>query len=367
MSVNATGTYRAVVVNNNDPLYQQRVTLNVPQILGNAESNWALPSSPTSFIPKPGQVVWASFDGGDVNAPIYNPVGLTEIKATLDSFPDPTSLSVALQLVTQANAVADGNVNIFYQSSPPAAEGDGDYWLRTTDDHLFQWNAATSNWDAVVNYGVVGAIVKANTAQATADGKIVAYYDAASPWEAGATGHDSDVGDLWYDTSDGNHPYYWDGTQWADLRDSSIATLKSMQDDLIDSVTSTASNVDDLSAQTNQMSADFADYQSTIDSTLTNLQAGFDVLSGIGEAGVEEDYFWVGDTPTAGSPVKLVQISAFVQAALGAGDGASLAALLGLVSGLAMGDVAYTNTTPPMTTFYNVFTANGLPAQPWNA
>lgn len=31
------------------------------------------------------------------------------------------------------------------------------------------------------------------------------------------------IGDLWYDTSDGNAPYFWDGTDWVDARDENIA------------------------------------------------------------------------------------------------------------------------------------------------
>lgn len=66
------GIYTASVVNNNDPKGENRVTMLVPQILGTAVSNWAVPlgffiSSP----PPPGTLVHGMFLGGDLNYPVY--------------------------------------------------------------------------------------------------------------------------------------------------------------------------------------------------------------------------------------------------------------------------------------------------------
>ena len=67
------GVYGASVINNNDPLKQNRVQLQIPQILGLATSNWAkpmgLPSNGTP--PSPGTYVLAMFIGGDRNYPTY--------------------------------------------------------------------------------------------------------------------------------------------------------------------------------------------------------------------------------------------------------------------------------------------------------
>lgn len=66
------GVYRASVVSNSDPAVQQRVTLKIPQVLGDATSNWAEAvdnASPT--LPDPGTMVYAQFIGGDVNHPMY--------------------------------------------------------------------------------------------------------------------------------------------------------------------------------------------------------------------------------------------------------------------------------------------------------
>jgi len=46
------------------------------------------------------------------------------------------------------------------------------------------------------------------------DSKVTTFYEASQP-SANA------VGDIWYDTSDNNHPYRWDGNQWVDIQDKS--------------------------------------------------------------------------------------------------------------------------------------------------
>lgn len=47
------------------------VTLRVPQVLGNAESNLAVPALPVSSAPDVGTTVYVMFAGGDVNHPVY--------------------------------------------------------------------------------------------------------------------------------------------------------------------------------------------------------------------------------------------------------------------------------------------------------
>lgn len=108
-------------------------------------------------------------------------------------------------------------------------------------------------------------------------------------------------------------------------------------------------------------------YMSTTDGALAGLQGAYDVLTGLGTAGVEEDYIWVGDDPAL-STVKSVQISTYVQAGLYAGDSATLAGYFGLWNQTDIGDITFSGSaSPPMTTFYDVFTANGRSALPWNA
>lgn len=67
----ALGIYKAVVVDNNDPLKSFRVVCKIPQVLGDALSNWCVPVVPTIFKPRIGEVVWVQFANGDTSAPMY--------------------------------------------------------------------------------------------------------------------------------------------------------------------------------------------------------------------------------------------------------------------------------------------------------
>ncbi len=73
------GKYRGLVTDNNDPRNLGRVKAQVPEVLGNIESGWALPCSPYSgngsgvyTVPEPGAGVWIEFEAGDVSRPIWS-------------------------------------------------------------------------------------------------------------------------------------------------------------------------------------------------------------------------------------------------------------------------------------------------------
>jgi hypothetical protein len=65
------GTYKAVVVDNNDPQGSYRVICQIPQVLGDAHSNWCEPTVPTIFLPRIGEIVWVQFVDGDPAFPLY--------------------------------------------------------------------------------------------------------------------------------------------------------------------------------------------------------------------------------------------------------------------------------------------------------
>lgn len=66
------GAYQAFVIRNDDPKGTHRVTLQIPQVLGTATSQWASPASvAVTSAPAVGTVVTAMFLGGDINHPVY--------------------------------------------------------------------------------------------------------------------------------------------------------------------------------------------------------------------------------------------------------------------------------------------------------
>jgi uncharacterized protein involved in type VI secretion and phage assembly len=72
------GKFRGQVTDNADPLGLGRVRAKVPDVLGEHESGWALPSVPFAgkgvglfLIPPQGANVWIEFEHGDADYPIW--------------------------------------------------------------------------------------------------------------------------------------------------------------------------------------------------------------------------------------------------------------------------------------------------------
>jgi uncharacterized protein involved in type VI secretion and phage assembly len=73
------GKYRAVVVDVDDPKKMGRITVNVPEVLQETETPWALPAAPFAgpdhglvLIPEVGDGVWIEFEAGDISRPIWS-------------------------------------------------------------------------------------------------------------------------------------------------------------------------------------------------------------------------------------------------------------------------------------------------------
>ncbi len=73
------GKYRATVVDNMDPQKRGRLRLQIPSVLADQQSNWALPCMPYGglegqgmfMIPDVDAQVWVEFEEGDINRPIW--------------------------------------------------------------------------------------------------------------------------------------------------------------------------------------------------------------------------------------------------------------------------------------------------------
>jgi uncharacterized protein involved in type VI secretion and phage assembly len=74
------GKYRGQVTDNNDPDNLGRVKANVPRLLGDEETGWALPAfvyggtteQGLFAVPDIGAGVWIEFEGGDLSYPIWS-------------------------------------------------------------------------------------------------------------------------------------------------------------------------------------------------------------------------------------------------------------------------------------------------------
>lgn len=94
---------------------------------------------------------------------------------------------------------------------------------------LIEENAAIYAWDASEQALVTATaptvydplnspyILAISDAEAAADGKIVSFYQTTAPTAQG-------VGDIWFDTDDGNKMYRWNGSSWIVAQDTAIST-----------------------------------------------------------------------------------------------------------------------------------------------
>ena len=64
------GTYRASVVDDADPMQQQRLQVVVPDVYGDL-AVWAVPAGSTVALPALGDLVWVSFEHGDTAYPVW--------------------------------------------------------------------------------------------------------------------------------------------------------------------------------------------------------------------------------------------------------------------------------------------------------
>ena len=72
------GKYRGLVVDVDDPEKLGRITAQVPEVLGETDSPWALPCVPFAgashglvLLPEVGDGVWIEFEAGDPSRPIW--------------------------------------------------------------------------------------------------------------------------------------------------------------------------------------------------------------------------------------------------------------------------------------------------------
>ena len=73
------GKYRGMVFNNIDPMQMGRIIVQVPDVLGEIPSSWAMPCFPVTgkqmgfwSIPQIGTGVWVEFEQGEPDHPIWS-------------------------------------------------------------------------------------------------------------------------------------------------------------------------------------------------------------------------------------------------------------------------------------------------------
>jgi hypothetical protein len=190
------------------------------------------PAQPTGQVPGDVGDLW--FDTDDGNK-MYRYSGSAWVVAQDQSIAAAISAAAAASAAAgTAQTTADSKIVTLYQTAPPSGTGrtTGDLWVDTDDfNHLYRWSgsawvsvrdttiAAAAAAAAAAQTAANNAATAAATAQATADGAIRTYYQSSAPTGLNGT---TDVGDMWFDTDDGQ-AYRWNGTTWVIIEDNSIA------------------------------------------------------------------------------------------------------------------------------------------------
>lgn len=154
-----------------------------------------------------------------------------------------TGIGTAIQDASDAQSTADKKTITFFQDNAPTTSdeaelGEGDLWVDTNDGNkLYRYQYVTVDgqqeldWVTVRDAGIQSALDNAATAQSTADGKILTFYQDDAP-----TISDNDelgLGDIWFDTNDGRKMYRYQITgqaengddvyEWVAIPDAAIA------------------------------------------------------------------------------------------------------------------------------------------------
>lgn len=118
----------------------------------------------------------------------------------------------AVIAASNAQATADGKVDIFYQSTAPTTMSVGDLWINTANGNkTYRYSGTT--WVLVENSDITAALTNSNLAQATADGKVTVFFQISAP----PSNSGRKYGDLWFDIDDSDRPYMFNGTSWIDI------------------------------------------------------------------------------------------------------------------------------------------------------
>lgn len=150
-------------------------------------------------------------------------------------------IATALDRLDDAEALIDGKIDFYYQTSapvevpagnPPIVFKEGDRWVNTADGKEYRWNNTTNQWVQIENSDFAQAVQDASDALALADHKVTLYVGTSAP--TGTVELPLKIGDMWIDTSIVNPGdpvndqfslnllYVWDGTEWVARRDGKV-------------------------------------------------------------------------------------------------------------------------------------------------
>ncbi|WFC43172.1 hypothetical protein [Pseudoxanthomonas sp. SE1] len=168
----------------------------------------------------------------DIDGIMVEPMDGNLVQASTYCRGTANGISLAALIAAQnAQATADGQIDIYRQPTAPAIGGAGaklgDYWQDSDDGRW--WYCNGSSWVESPDNRLPQAIIdaaaaqsSANTAQSTANARIRLFVQDASP-----AGGSYIVGDMWYRPSY-RETFYWNGTGWSKNADDFASATDSL-------------------------------------------------------------------------------------------------------------------------------------------
>lgn len=164
-------------------------------------------------------------------------------------------------------AIQDGIIITFYQSSIPEAKHVGDLWYVTDElegyikGKIYRYDG--TSWVVLNDPAIQEAFDEANEARLVADGKIQSFYSNTEPTE------NMGVGDLWIDLANNNQLYRYNGTNWVAVYDTRINDLVTNVNSLTERVTTIETDLGEIDLKVQENTTTITTIEGDIDNVET--------------------------------------------------------------------------------------------------
>lgn len=215
-------------------------------------------------------------------------------------------------------AIQDGIIITFYQSSIPEAKHVGDLWYVTGElegyikGKIYRYDG--TNWVVLNDPAIQEAFDEANEARLVADGKIQSFYSDTEPTE------NMGVGDLWIDLANNNQLYRYNGTNWVAVYDTRINDLVTSVDSVTERVTTIETDLGEIDLKVQENTTTITTIEGNVNN-ITNTQAQSEGKNIHIEDSAEEPFVDISlhgestqnGTPTPDSPIDIENIEGNIE------------------------------------------------------
>lgn len=138
-----------------------------------------------------------------------------------------TGSSTVYEYIPDTSMEAPGSLTGFIDYDWDLAEETGENWISSTISQVgFKLAAGQTlhfDWVAVGRIAPGASYSQVEAVRVLSDNKTRVFFQATAPTNPYSDGYALKANDLWFDTDDGNKPYRWNGSVWAETTDTRLA------------------------------------------------------------------------------------------------------------------------------------------------